>query len=166
MSTFWQRALRVAQSNINDIKERATGLGRGQSLEEMSDAELEAELDRRRREAATRDAVDKAKGKAGTSQKKRPSASKSSPTKDGEALDLFDLSPKERRKVRQYYANLELPFGASLEDVKTSYRRLMRQYHPDKHQLDPARRELATQLSQKLTVAYSELRKLLKKKRS
>jgi curved DNA-binding protein CbpA len=77
-------------------------------------------------------------------------------------VDLTDLSLQKRKQVRQYYANLELPFGASLEEVKHAYRRLMRQYHPDKHQEDPARRQLATQLSQKLSVAYNELRLILK----
>ena len=34
--------------------------------------------------------------------------------------------------LRQDYVNLEVPFGASLEDVKSSYKRLMMRYHPDK----------------------------------
>ena len=76
--------------------------------------------------------------------------------------DLTELSPDKRRKIRQYYANLELPFGATLAEVKQAYRQLMRQYHPDKHPHDPARRELATQLSQKLTVAYNELNQILR----
>jgi curved DNA-binding protein CbpA len=79
------------------------------------------------------------------------------------AFDLASLTPQRRRELRQYYANLELPFGADLDQVKQAYRRLMRQYHPDKHHADAARRQLATQLSQKLTVAYNELSKVLRK---
>ncbi len=177
MSTLWRRAVRLAQSNLSDLKDRATSMGRsGQSLEEMSDAELEAELERRRREHTARAAVEESRKRAsddsgedtraeegeGTGEdrqrtsKRKPSAS---------TVDLLDLSPKKRRQVRQYYANLELPFGADLDEVKHAYRRLMRQYHPDKHQSDPARRQLATQLSQKLTVAYNELNQLLRKRK-
>lgn len=163
MSSLWRRALRVAQSNLNDIKDRATSIGRSRSLGEMSDTELEAELERRRREHTARAVVEKAKKKTGEVKKAngddRPSFTGEIP------LELLDLSPQKRRKVRQYYANLELPFGASLDEVKQAYRRLMRQYHPDKHQSDPARRQLATRLSQKLTVAYNELNQLLRKKR-
>lgn len=164
MSSMWRRALRVARSNLNDIAGRARSIGRGSSsLEEMSDAELEAELERRRREHATRAAVEKAKTRA--AKNKGPTVGGAREGASAPAVDLTDLPPQKRREFRQYYANLELPFGASLDEVKRSYRRLMRQYHPDKHQADPARRELATQLSQKLTVAYNELNKLLKNRK-
>lgn len=165
MSALWRRALRVAQSNLNDIKDRATSIGRGgQSLEEMSDAELEAELERRRRDHASRAAVEDAKERSSKRRGGDGERDTSSREPVGGAVDLLDLPPDKRRKVRQYYANLELPFGADLDEVKQAYRRLMRQYHPDKHQSDPARRQLATQLSQKLTVAYNELTQILKKK--
>jgi len=163
MSSLWRRAVRLAQANLNDLKDRATSIGRGRSLEEMSDAELEAELKRRRREHVARATVEKAREKADA---KTSDAGSERPSFSGEIpAELLGLSPQKRRQLRQYYANLELPFGASLEEVKHAYRRLMRQYHPDKHQDDPARRQLATQLSQKLTVAYNELNQALRPKK-
>jgi DnaJ-domain-containing protein 1 len=172
MSSMWRRALRMAQSNIGDLKDRATSWGRGpRSLGEMSDAELEAELERRRREHLARAAADEAKPRAGEPVGAEAPAAEGEPAPDrapqrreagAAALDLLRLPPQRRRQLRQYYANLELPFGADLDEVKQAFRRLMRQYHPDKHQADPARRQLATQLSQKLTVAYNELMKELK----
>ena len=48
------------------------------------------------------------------------------------------------------------------KEGEQAYRRLMRQYHPDKFPDDPARRQLATSLSQKLTRAYNELSRLLR----
>lgn len=60
-----------------------------------------------------------------------------------------------------YYANLELPYGATLEEVKVSWKRLMKQYHPDRHAQDPAKREVANALCAQLTHAYKELEKFL-----
>lgn len=171
MSTMWQRALRMARSNISDLKDRASSWGRApRSLEEMSDEQLEAELERRRREHLARAAAAEAKEKAGEPTgpaepaRDAEPATQAPPRREAGAAaeDLLRLSPQRRRQLRQYYANLELPFGAELDEVKSAFRRLMRQYHPDKHQEDPARRQLATQLSQKLTVAYNELTKELK----
>ena len=56
--------------------------------------------------------------------------------------------------VREYYANLECDYGADMDTVKESYRRLMRKYHPDKFANDPEMEALATNLSQELTRAY------------
>lgn len=60
-------------------------------------------------------------------------------------------------RVRRYYANLELPVGASRAEVKAAYRRLIRDYHPDKHAQDPKRAQLANELSQRLRTAYEGL---------
>jgi DnaJ-domain-containing protein 1 len=66
------------------------------------------------------------------------------------------------KSLKDYYANLEVPFGSDLETVKESYRRLMRKYHPDKHSGDSEREALATQLSQELTQAYEAVEGYLK----
>ncbi len=62
-----------------------------------------------------------------------------------------------RKTLRQYYENLETPFGADMASVKSNYRRLMRKYHPDRHGDDPEREALATALSQELTQAYKAI---------
>lgn len=67
---------------------------------------------------------------------------------------LTPPGPYDSKTLRQYYANLETPYGADLNTVKKNYRRLMRKYHPDRHSGDPEREELATRLSQELTRAY------------
>ncbi len=71
---------------------------------------------------------------------------------------LMDQEPAE---IRKYYANLELPIGAPLDEVKAAYRRLMRRYHPDKHQTDSAAADAATALSRELRTAYEGLTKYL-----
>lgn len=63
-----------------------------------------------------------------------------------------------QKTLRQYYANLEVPFGSDMPTVKKAYKKLMRRYHPDKHSGDPERERLATQLAQELTQAYNLIR--------
>lgn len=58
------------------------------------------------------------------------------------------------KTLREYYANLEVPYGSDLETVKESYRRLMRKYHPDKHSSSPEMEAIATELTQEITRAY------------
>lgn len=71
-----------------------------------------------------------------------------------------DYSPprsEDEKTIEDYYANLEVPYGADRETVKESYRRLMQRYHPDRFDENPEMQELATELSQELTRAYREV---------
>ena len=70
-------------------------------------------------------------------------------------------APAEDPVLAGYYANLELPYGATLEEVKAAWKRLMKQYHPDRHAQEPAKREVANALCAQLTHAYKELEKSL-----
>lgn len=60
-------------------------------------------------------------------------------------------------RLAGYYANLELPYGAPLTEVRSAWRRLMKQYHPDLHSRDPAKRQVADELTARLTEAYRQL---------
>ena len=64
-------------------------------------------------------------------------------------------------KIAQYYANLELPYGADLETVTRAWKRLMKQYHPDKHSGDAVKQQTANELVQQLNFAYDQLEKHL-----
>lgn len=76
-------------------------------------------------------------------------------------IGFEELGPRPvsqgNKTIRDYYANLEVPYGSDLNTVKESYRRLMRKYHPDKHVNDPESEKLATELSQELTRAYAAI---------
>jgi DnaJ-class molecular chaperone len=114
---------------LSDLKNRTFGASQ-KPLHELSDAELENELLRRRRDRAER----------------RGRPAKSDPA----------VSP-QKKQLAQCYANLELEEGATLDQVKSAYRELMRKYHPDKHLGDPDRHKAATELAQSLTQAYQTL---------
>lgn len=65
-------------------------------------------------------------------------------------------------RLAKYYANLEVSYGASFEEVKQSYRRLIKKYHPDLHERDPEKRHLAEQVLKRLNEAFYALEAHLK----
>jgi len=69
-----------------------------------------------------------------------------------------DYAPQQLDEVTKAYANLELERPATLEQAKTAWRKLMRKYHPDRHQGDPRKEELATKVAAQLTEAYRIVR--------
>jgi len=61
--------------------------------------------------------------------------------------------------LAQYYASLEIPYGADLKEAKAAWRKMMKKYHPDLYSNDPERYKTATILTQELTRAYKEIEK-------
>jgi DnaJ-domain-containing protein 1 len=64
-------------------------------------------------------------------------------------------------KIAKFYKVLDLPYGADFDQVKASYRKLMRRYHPDLHTQSPQKAKAATELSMQVTQAYNELERHL-----
>jgi len=60
--------------------------------------------------------------------------------------------------LRGDYANLEVPFGADIETVRRSYKRLMLHYHPDRHGSDPEKQRVATEITKKLNESFERIR--------
>ena len=58
-----------------------------------------------------------------------------------------------------YYANLELAVGAPFPEIKAAYRRLLSEYHPDKHALDPNKAKIAEELSKGINQAMDYFEK-------
>ncbi len=72
--------------------------------------------------------------------------------------------PPHDPELARLYANLEVPYGSDLETVTQSWKRMLRQYHPDMHSGDPEKQQVANQLVQELNRSYEELKKRLRKK--
>jgi len=138
VSDLFRRIRRATRASLNDLKRRTFG-SEDKSLSELSDAELEEELLRRRRR--------RARGRSGGAPRRE------------------DDTP-QAKQVLQWYANLELEPGASLEEIEEAYKRLMKKYHPDKHQGDPEKYRAATELAQSLTRAFQALSERAQKRRS
>ena len=71
---------------------------------------------------------------------------------------LFFRSPpviKSPANPAEWHQVLQLSPTADASEIRTAYRRLISQYHPDKvEQLGPELKELAARKSQEITVAY------------
>ena len=78
--------------------------------------------------------------------------------------EIFDSSFEEKNVSQktpeqsleqEYYANLELPYGAGFDEIKKSYKKLLKKYHPDKFYGDEKKLALAQDVVKKLNLAYS-----------
>lgn len=58
-------------------------------------------------------------------------------------------------KALSYYQVLEVPPDASFEQIKKSYRKLMKMYHPDLFRNQPEKHEVALEISRQLNEAYT-----------
>jgi DnaJ-domain-containing protein 1 len=60
-------------------------------------------------------------------------------------------------QVAEWFRVLDLQPGADMAQIKSSYRQLMRKYHPDMHAGNPQKQKAATELSMRVTTAYNGL---------
>lgn len=61
---------------------------------------------------------------------------------------------------KQDFINLEIPPTASIEQVRQSYKKLLRRYHPDRHADNQQKQQMATTITQKLNVSYQRIVRL------
>jgi DnaJ-domain-containing protein 1 len=169
-----KRLLNLAKSELNSLLDRATeadhvvahgrdpdeDLYRRFSLDELTDKELEAEIERRyrARQAQARGAATGSRPAPGA----KP-ADKSGPGSARASGGTQARKPSPEDELRRAYAALEVPFGANFATVRKSYRALMRKYHPDRHAGSPEKQEAATELAQKLSAAYQVIEQRARK---
>jgi DnaJ-domain-containing protein 1 len=67
-------------------------------------------------------------------------------------------------QVADWYKTLDLQVGADMAAIKSSYRQMMRKYHPDMHAGNPTKQKAATELSMRVTTAYNGLVEHFEKK--
>ena len=66
--------------------------------------------------------------------------------------------PAADESVRRDYANLEVPFGADIEDVRRSYKSLVLRYHPDRFAADPEKQAIALEITKKINESFERIR--------
>jgi hypothetical protein len=164
MSGIGKRLIDLARAELNSLLDRAgkdddddrprryrgSGSDSGGDFSGLSDDELAAEIERRRR--AREEVEDAVHGR-----RSRPSAGRTPPPRTPPRTASGDDA------IRKAYASLEVPAGSDFETVKRSYRRLMRKYHPDLHGGAPDKHRAATDLTQRLTQAYKTLERHLRR---
>ncbi len=62
------------------------------------------------------------------------------------------------QRLKQDYINLEVPPGTPFEEVKSSYKNLLKHYHPDHFASDPKKQQLATQITQKINESFQRIK--------
>ncbi|MDX2020134.1 MAG: J domain-containing protein [Deltaproteobacteria bacterium] len=158
-----RRFFDMARSELNSLLDKAARLGEGDDdedggkpdadgLEAFSEAELEAELERRRLDRELEERLAAAAKRAKASRPSEAPRSSSAPPPASANSD----------RLAKAYAALELPRTADFATVKQQYRKLMRKYHPDHHTGSPDKEKAAHELTQKLTEAYKLLEKHLR----
>jgi DnaJ-domain-containing protein 1 len=60
--------------------------------------------------------------------------------------------------LRKDYANLEVPFGSSIDEVRASYKRLILRYHPDRQAGDSERQRVALEITKKINASFERIR--------
>jgi DnaJ-domain-containing protein 1 len=174
-----RRLVDLVRSNFGSLFDREEHAGKSSSssssstrLEDLSDEELELELQRRRqrREAAERAADRSVEAEAWSeveaamreqSGRFRSSSGRRGRRTTGPTAAASRRPAGQDPRLAQLYAQLECPYGADMNAVRKQYRALMRKYHPDMHSNSPEKQRLATELSQRLTMAYNDLRRTL-----
>jgi len=66
--------------------------------------------------------------------------------------------PRPDQSLRQDYANLEVPFGADIDAVRASYKRLMLTYHPDRFAGDAEKQKIALEIAKKINQSFQRIR--------
>lgn len=92
-----------------------------------------------------------------------PSASSSS-SSSSSSSGRAPRPGSQEAKLAEWYKVLDLQVGADMAQIKSSYRQLMRKYHPDMHAGNPQKQKAATELSMRVTTAYNSLVEYLEKK--
>jgi DnaJ-domain-containing protein 1 len=116
-------------------------------VSELTDRELEDELQRRRRLRAF-------------GQPSPPSDSLSNRAHQGLLTEddrSWVAAASERVDLARHYAALELEPGASLAQVDSAYRKLVAKFHPDKHTADPEKHRAALKVVAELERSYQAL---------
>ncbi|AFG36694.1 J domain-containing protein [Spirochaeta africana] len=67
-------------------------------------------------------------------------------------------------ELKKDYQTLEVPFLADPDTVRRSYKKLLRQYHPDRWGHDTDRMQIATQVTARLTAAHTRIKEFEKRR--
>jgi DnaJ-domain-containing protein 1 len=161
-----RRAAREAENRLSDAKSTVDpSYEKDRADRERMAREREARVrgaraQREQAERAAREAEARRRAQSSARAGARPSGSSSS-SSSSTSSGRPNIPRGGNPEIAQYYARLELSYGADFTLVKAAYRRLMRKYHPDLHGGSPEKHKAATEVSQQLTQAYNELERAL-----
>lgn len=145
----------IARSNITDFR---TAL-KPDALDGLSEEERRALADEEKDSTVGAKAGRKARQFRDAAEEAWEKAFEAAQARGGGMPGSTRPSP-EAERVR-WYRTLELEPGADLATVRKAYRRLLKQYHPDKFARDPEKYKAATEVTRNITAAYEGLSGIL-----
>src|SRR5262249_3305120 len=165
-----RRAARERKPRVpldNPLAKQALGNAGARAARDKAARERAARVHRERdeREAKQRAAADEAFRRM---KEQAARAGPPPPSSSGSGTNSHGARPPKPgthdAQLADWYRQLDLSPGADLAQIKSSYRQLMRKYHPDMHAGNPQRQKAATELSMRVTTAYNGLVDHLEKK--
>jgi hypothetical protein len=151
-----RRFLDGARANLNALMELALR----DELHGASEAQLEAELQRRQHERSEQESERQHRMAMEAAARSRGSARKKQEKDPPRRAPVGEARARQLR-LQSLYAMLGATPGADLEVVKKSYRALMQKHHPDRHAGDREAERLASDQAARISAAYAELESLL-----
>jgi DnaJ-domain-containing protein 1 len=140
-------AARVAREKA--ASERASRVHRERDQREARQRAAADEAFRRMKDQAARAPAGGSSGSSG--------ASSASSSQSQGSSSARPRSSRNEAQLLEWYRVLDLQLGADMAQIKTSYRQMMRKYHPDMHANNPQKQKAATELSMRVTTAYNGL---------
>lgn len=149
---------RPGQSRIAKMA-GASAEARAERARQAAERTRKVKGERETREANARRAADEAFRRMKEQAARGGGSSSSSSASGSSGSSGSRTKPKSSNdaQVVEWYRTLNLSPGADLAEVKSSYRQLMRKYHPDMHAGNPQKQKAANELSMRVTTAYNGL---------
>lgn len=158
-----ERAGKTAMDNPMAKLATSDPAARAQREKAASERATRVHREREQREARQRQAADEAFRRMKEQAAKNPGAWSASSTSSSTSSGSSSGSSRPPRpgsteaQLHEWYRVLDLQVGADMAQIKTSYRQMMRKYHPDMHAGNPQKQKAATELSMRVTTAYNGL---------
>ncbi len=76
----------------------------------------------------------------------------------GDSSEGFSANQNTTYPDAKYYEALEIPYGSSLDVIKTNYRKLIKVYHPDLYVSNEENYKIAVAVTKKINEAYQFLK--------
>jgi DnaJ-domain-containing protein 1 len=154
MDRFFDRLGDAIKNFLDDEDDKLFGTRRSSASFRDPDLDAaEAELDEFLRTGRTRETGD--------------AAHRSGPWSDPRRTGDFSGGGRQARRapstpgipeaLRTDYAELGVPFGASADDCKAAYKKLLKIHHPDRHAGHPGNLKKATEKSARINAAYQRI---------
>jgi DnaJ-domain-containing protein 1 len=157
------RAKAPHQPHDNPLARLATSEPAARAGREKAARERSARIHRERDERAARQraAADEAFRRMKQQAARGPAPSSGGASSQGYSSQGYSSRPPRpgstEAQLLEWYRVLDLDIGADMAQIKSSYRQLMRRYHPDMHAGSPQKQKAATELSMRVTTAYNGL---------